>query len=182
MGPGREVWYLSGPNGDTMDALTAIASRHSTRSFTHQPVSREQLEAIVDAGRHAPTARNDQPWQFVVVAEAATRKRLAELTEGGGAFLADAPACIAVFCKEGKYFLEDGCNAATSMLIAATALGLQSCWVAGDKKPYANAVQTLLFAPEGMRLVALLAIGHATDGGSPTPKRPLADVLRWERF
>lgn len=165
-----------------MDALTAIASRHSTRSFKPDPVSREQLEAIVDAGRHAPTARNEQPWHFVVVAEAAARKRIAELTEGGGGFIAEAPACIAVFCKESKYFLEDGCIAAQTMLIAATALGLQSCWVAGDKKPYAPAIANLLFAPPQMKLVALLAIGHGTGADQPNTKRPLGEVLHWERF
>jgi nitroreductase len=68
------------------------------------------------------------------------------------------------------------------MLIAATALGLQSCWVAGDKKPYAKAVGTLLFAPEGVRLVCLLAIGHGSGGGQPPARRPLAEVLHWERF
>jgi len=165
-----------------MDALTAIASRHSTRSFTSKPVSREQLEAVVDAGRHAPTARNEQTWQFVVVAEASARKRIAELTGDGGAFIAEAPACIAVFCKEGKYYLEDGCTAAQNMLIAATALGLQSCWVAGDKKPYADAVRTLLFGPENMKLVTLLAVGYGNGAGPTTVKRPLADVIRWERF
>jgi len=165
-----------------MDALTAIASRHSTRSFKHDPVSREQLETIVNAGRHAPTARDEQPWQFVMVSESTARKRLAELTEGHDPFIADAPVCIAVFCKAGKYFLEDGCAAAENMLIAATALGLQSCWVAGDKKPYAEAVGTLLFAPENMRLVALLVIGHGTAGGQPSARRPLAEVLHWERF
>lgn len=165
-----------------MDALTAIASRHSTRSFKHDPVSRDQLEAIVNAGRHAPTARGEQPWHFVVVAEAASRKRIAELTEDGGRFIADAPACIAVFCKDGKYFLEDGCTAAENMLVAATALGLQSCWVAGDKKPYAPAISTLLFAPQQLRLVCLLAIGHGTTGGQPPARRPISDVLHWERF
>ena len=163
-----------------MDALTAIASRHSTRSFKPDPVSREQLETLVDAGRHAPTARNEQPWHFVVVADAATRKRLAELT--GQTFLAEAPACIAVLCKDGKYFLEDGCVAAQNVLIAATALGLQSCWVAGDKKPYAPAVSTLLFAPEGHRLVTLLAIGHGTGTAQPRARRALSEVLHWERF
>lgn len=165
-----------------MDALIAIASRHSTRSFTHEPVSREQLEAILDAGRHAPSARDEQPWQFVVVAEAAARKRIAELTETSGGFVADAPVCIAVFCKDGKYFLEDGCAAAQNMLVAATALGLQSCWVAGDKKPYAQAVATLLFAPANLRLVALLVVGHGTHAGAPTAKRPLKEVAHWERF
>lgn len=165
-----------------MDALTAIASRHSTRSFTHQPVSREQLEAIVNAGRHGPSARGDWPWHFVVVTKADTRKRLAELTENGGPFIADAPACIAVFCKDTKYFLEDGCIAAENMLIAATALGLQSCWVAGDKKPYALAVNTLLFAPDKYRLVCLLPIGYAAAAGQPAARPALADVLHWERF
>ena len=165
-----------------MDALTAIATRHSTRSFKPDPVSREQLESIVNAGRQAPSARNEQPWQFVAVADASTRKRLAELAEGGGAFLAQAPACIAVFCKDSKYFVEDGCIAAQNMLIAATALGLQSCWCAGDKKPYAEAVGTLLFAPQGHRLVAMLAIGHGAGSDPTPPKRPLAEVLHWERF
>lgn len=165
-----------------MDALVAIASRHSTRSFTSEPVTREQLTTIVDAGRHAPSARNERGCQFVVIAEAAARKRIAELTEGGGSFIGEAPACIAVFSKSGKYYVEDGCAATENMLLAATALGLQSCWVAGDKKPYAGAVGTLLFAPASHKLVALLAIGHGTSAGQPATRPALADVLRWERF
>lgn len=165
-----------------MDALTAIATRHSTRTFTAEPMTREQLETIVNAGRFAPSARGDAPWTFVTVTEAATRKRLAELTEGGGAFIAEAPACVAVFCKPTKYYIEDGCLAAQNMLIAATALGIQSCWVAGDKKPYAGAIGNLLFAPADHKLVALLVFGHGASAGQPAPKPVLGDVLRWERF
>ena len=165
-----------------MDALTAIATRHSTRSFTSKPLSRADLESIVNAGRAAPSARNEQPWEFVVVADAATRRRIAELTEGGGSFIAEAPACIAIFSKPTKYYLEDGCLAAGTMLVAAAALGIQSCWVAGDKKPYADAIKTLLFAPDDYKLVSMIALGYSDAQPQISTKRPLNEVLHWERF
>lgn len=164
-----------------MDALTAITKRHSTRAFTAEPIPRELLEKIVDAGRLAPTARNEQPWEFVVVTDAAMRRRLAEVTDYGS-FLADAAACVAVFCREAKYFLEDGCLAAANMLLAATALGLQSCWVAGDKKAYCEAVAEALGVPPGYRLVSLLAIGHGRGEQPRAPERSLAEVAHWERW
>ena len=74
-----------------MEALKAIAERHSTRDYGLKPVAKEVLEQIVDAGRRAATARNKQPWEFVVVTDAAARRKLAELAEYGK-FIAEAPA------------------------------------------------------------------------------------------
>jgi len=75
--------------------------------------------------------------------------------------------------------------------LAAHALGLGACWVAGDKKPYAPKIAGLLGAPpstggrtgpEGIRLVALVALGWP-EGKLPTPpKRTLPEVLHWEKF
>ena len=164
-----------------MDALSAIANRHSTRAYTNKPVEKGVLEKIVDAGRRAATARNIQPWEFVVVTDAETRGKLAELAEYGK-FIVQSPACIVVFCKETKYYLEDGCAATQNMLVAATALGVQSCWVAGDKKPYAGAIAEVLKVPAGHKLIALIAIGYAESAGKPTPKRALSEVIHWEKF
>ncbi len=164
-----------------LDTLAAIAARHSTRVYSSDPLSREELERIVDAARRAPSANNVQPWEFVVVTGAETRKQIAALAQYGK-FIADAPACVAVFCKDVKYFLEDGAAATENLLVAATALGVQSCWVAGDKKDYAPAIAKLLGVPEGHRLVALIALGHASRTEVPTPKRELSSVLHWERF
>ena len=164
-----------------MDTLTAIAQRHSTRAFTSKPVAQPLLEQIVDAGRRAPTARNEQPWQFVVVTDATMRKRLAQLADYGR-FIADAGACVAVFCSDTKYYLEDGCAATENILLAATALGVQSCWVAGDKKAYAPRVAELLGVPAGYKLVALLALGYAASPGQAPAKRRLDEVLHWETF
>ncbi len=164
-----------------MEALEALLGRRSVRAYdTARPVTRGQIETIVDCGRLAATARNVQPWEFVVVTDPSVRARLAALATNGP-FISDAPVCIAVVCEDGPYYLEDGCAATQNLLVAAQALGLASCWVAGDKKPYAGAVTELLGAPRGHRLVSLVAVGYALSVPSPK-KRPLPEVLHWERF
>jgi len=164
-----------------MDLFEAIRHRRSVRRFTSQAVPKELLEQLIDAGRVAPTARNEQPWEFVVVTDPQMRKTIAQTTDYGP-FIADAPACIVVLCKQTKYYLEDGCAATENILLAATGLGLGACWVAGDKKPYAGKIASMLGAPGNMKLVSLIAVGYPADAGGPTPKRPLQDVLHWERF
>jgi nitroreductase len=164
-----------------MDALTAIATRRSVRKFISKPVPQEILESIVDAGRLAPTARNEQPWEFIVITDRGTLKKIGEATDTGK-FIVDAGACIAVICRDTKYYLEDGCAATENILIAATALGVQSCWVAGDKKPHCQNVLALLNVPPQYNLVSLLALGY-TDGEIKTYiKRTLDRVLHWEKF
>jgi len=163
-----------------MEALVALTSRRSVRKYKPDPVARALLERIVDAGRLAPTARNVQPWEFIVVTDAAARRRLADISEFGK-FIADAPACIIVLSRPTKYFLEDGSAATTNILNAAAALGLGSCWVAGDKKPYAADVLAACGAPTDMQLISLIAIGYAQEIPAPA-KRPLSEVLHWERF
>jgi nitroreductase len=164
-----------------MDALEAIAKRYSCRQYGVKAVPRELVEQVVDAGRTAATARNVQPWEFVVVTDEAMRRRLADVCDYGK-FIAQAPVCIVVFCEEGKYYLEDGCAATENMLIAATALGLGSCWVAGDKKAYAGLIGEMLGAPATHKLVSLVALGYPLTESGPTPKRPLGEVAHWENY
>ncbi|OPZ86867.1 MAG: FMN reductase (NADPH) [bacterium ADurb.Bin429] len=163
-----------------MDALTALRARRSIRRYTDRAVAREDLETLVDCARLAATARNEQPWEFVVVTDAAMRAQLAEICEYGK-FFTQAPVVIVVLCHETKYYLEDGAAATQNLLVAAAALGLGTCWVAGDKKPYADTVRALLGAPEGYRVVSHIAVGYAAETPAPA-KRPLRDVLHWERY
>lgn len=172
---------MGGGLDGSMDTLKAIAERHSSRSFQNREVPRDMLEKIVDAGRLAATARNQQPWEFIVVTDAALRRSIAEVTEYGK-HIAEAPACVAVFCRESKYYLEDGSAATQNMLVTAASLGVQSCWVAGDKKPYVEEVSRLLRVPAGFRLVSLIALGYEKTASLRVPKRALAEVLHWERF
>ena len=164
-----------------MDALDALKRRRSARHYQSTAVPRDVVREIVDAGRLAPTANNIQPWEFVIVQDAKIRKAIADLTDYGK-FIAEAPVCIAVFCKSTKYALEDGSAATQNLRVAATALGLGSCWVAGDKKQYASALRDLLGVPEGYRLISLVSIGLSAKPTPSLAKRPLEDVIHWERF
>jgi len=163
-----------------MDCIEALKTRRSIRAYSGEPVSRETIEDIVDCGRLAATANNAQPWEFVVVTERAALTAIGHAAEYGG-FIAQAAFCVIVFCKDSKYYLEDGANASQNMLVAARAHGLGGCWVAGDKKPHAVKIAAMLGAPAGYKLVSLLSFGHTSE----TPKkqkRPLAEVLHWEKF
>ncbi len=163
-----------------MTAIETLKTRRSVRVFQNKPVPREIIEDIVDCGHLAASAINIQPWEFVAVADAAMRRRIAEATDHGK-FIADAPVCIVVLCRDSKYYLEDGSAATQNMLVAARAHGLGSCWVAGDKKPYAPDIAKMVGAPDGFRLVSLIPMGYPAEDDKK-PKRPLADVLHWEKY
>ena len=164
-----------------MDVFEAIAQRKSVRRYADKPISKADLKVIVDAGRRAPTARNEQPWEFVVITDHDRLQSIGATTDYGQ-FIANAVACILVFCKDTKYYLEDGSAAVENMLLAATGLGIASCWVAGDKKVYAKDIETLVKAPDAIKLVAMIPLGYPTKTHSEHPKRPLDEVMHWESF
>ncbi len=165
-----------------MDAMDALRGRRSIRSYSTEPVEWEKVEAAVDAARLAATGRGVEPWEFVVVTDARVRGQIAALCDYGK-YLAQAPVCIVVLCRDTKYYLEDGSAATQNLMVAAFAQGLGSCWVAGDKKPYAKKIVRLVGAPEQYKLVSTVALGYPADNHPPRRvKRSLQDVLHREKF
>jgi len=164
-----------------MQTLEAIKKRRSIRTFTSQTVPRNLVEELIDCARLAPSARNVQPWEFIVITDKGILQELGSLGQNGG-FIKDSGCCIAVFCKDTKYYLEDGCAATENVLIAAADLGLSSCWVAGDKKPYCDKVKELLGVPVDLKLISLIPLGYSSVEPSVLPKRLLQDVLHWEKL
>ncbi|MBU1864467.1 MAG: nitroreductase family protein [Candidatus Omnitrophica bacterium] len=166
-----------------MDLRNSIQKRRSIRTYQSKPIPQEVLEEIIDAARFAPTARAVEPWEFVIVRKP---ERLTEIAHHAvnGKFIAEAAACIAVFCKDTKYYLEDGCAAVENMLLAATSLGVGTCWVAGDKKDYCSDISALLLAPHECKLVALISCGYPQSPKEfrSIKRRAVADILHWEEF
>lgn len=164
-----------------MDTFDAFKNRISVREYGERPVEKEKLEKIVDAGRLAPTARGEQPWEFVVVTGREKLKELADITDHGK-FMAGATAAIVIFCKDTKYYLEDGCAATENILLAATAQGIASCWIAGDKKEYGSKIAKALNVPQSFKLISILSLGYPKTNPDPHQKRPLKEVIHWEEF
>lgn len=172
------------PWGVFMLVQEAIAQRRSVREFQNKEIPRVDLIKIVDAGRLAPTAKNIQPWEFIVVIEQGRKEEIARITEPNGAFIAGCAASIIVVCEDTKYYLEDGSAACENILIQAAALKIGSCWVAGDKKPYAQDVLALFGVSDKYKLVAIIALGYPKNpkADKAINKRKLQEVLHWEKF
>ncbi len=161
-----------------MDALEAIRRRRSVRRYTGDPIPREDLEKIVDAGRLAASGNNRQPWDFIVVTDRAMIDRL----KVAAGWMDKAGAIIAVVLDpSSRWWLEDGSAAVENMLIASTALGYGSCWLEGYTLPREEEFKALLGVPEGKRLLTLVPLGVPAEW--PTvEKKPLEAVIHWEKY
>jgi nitroreductase len=164
-----------------VEFFEAVSKRRSIRDFETRPVEKAEIERIVDVARQAPTARNVQPWVFVAVTDVRQLKKIGTIASPNGALIIKAPLCLAVFCEDTKYYLEDGCAATTQALLAVAALGLGACWVAGDKNEYAETIREILGVPGTHKLVSLIAIGYPKESPHPS-KKGLKDVLHREKF
>lgn len=164
-----------------METQLALSKRRSIRQFSTDAIPKNLIEKIIDAARAAPTARNMQPWEFIAVAKKEVLKKIGSLSDNGK-FITGCACCIVVFSRDTKYYLEDGCAATENILIAASDLGIGSCWVAGDKKPYCQEINNLLCVPTRFKLVSLVALGYSKENPACPEKKPLKSILHWEQF
>ena len=165
--------------------VTIIKSRRSIRKYRDTPVPAEVIRDALECARQAPTARNEQPWLIGTVQDRETLNTVASLADNGR-FIAGAPVCFAVFAEKAqKYYLEDGCAATMQLILGLWSHGVGSCWVAGDKKGYADDVRRLLGVPERYTLVSMVPAGYPADmpaGEILVKKKDLPEITFSERY
>lgn len=179
----------------TNDVLKTIRGRRSVLRFEPKPVTDDELAAILEAGRWAPSFANSQPWTFVVVREENTKRELGELVERiafahrgqfamSGKGTGDAPVVIAVVVdpvKDPQHWVEAGAVATQNMALMAHSLGLASYWAGLGGKSEAEA-RRVLGIPKGLRVAALLPIGRPAYAPKEAERTPLAQIVRHDRF
>ncbi len=167
-----------------MDAIECLKKRRSVRSFTDKEISKEILKEIIDCARLAPSARNDQKWEFVVITDKKMLTKVASLAEYGR-FIKDAAACVLICCdKDYKYKLEDCCAATENILLAARAYSIGSCWVAGYGKEYVVQLAKEIGLHEDVEIISTIGLGYTEkiDSVKGPSKRELKEVLHWEKY
>lgn len=161
-----------------MDALEAIRRRRSVRKYTGESIQRKDLEKIVDAGRLAASGSNQQPWDFIVI----TNRTMINQLKVASQWMEKAGAIIAVVMDpSSRWWVEDGAAAIENMLIASTALGYGSCWLEGYTLPREEEFKVLLGIPKTKKLLTLIPIGVPVEWPKKE-KKPLAEVLHWEKY
>jgi nitroreductase len=167
-----------------MDVFEAVQQRSSIRAYEDKPVPREKLERILEAGRLAPSARNAEPWHFIVVTAPEKRKTL---SKGRFAkFVEQAPVVI-VACGDKKaspdWYAIDVALAVENMVLTAVSEGLSTCCVGSfDEKEVHAAVD----APENFEVLLLLPMGYSKDkldiSSKLRSRKTLTDVTSQETY
>jgi len=161
-----------------MDALEAIRRRRSVRKYTGESILRKDLEKIVDAGRLAASGSNQQPWDFIVITDRTMINQLKVASQ----WMEKAGAIIAVVMDpSSRWWVEDGAAAIENILIASTALGYGSCWLEGYTLPREEEFEVLIGIPKTKKLLTLIPIGVPVEWPKKE-KKPLAEVLHWEKY
>jgi nitroreductase len=164
-----------------MDFFECIASRRSVRSYRPDPVEEGKLDRVLEAARLAPTACNNQPFRVVVARTAGRQAELKRIYAKD--WFAAAPIVLLVCSvpgsawsrKDGKGYADvDAAIVMDHIVLAATALGLGTCWVgAFDPK----AAREVLALDAGWEPLAFTPLGYAAEHPEPRPRKPLEELL-----
>lgn len=158
-----------------MDAMEAILSRRSIRHYTDDPVPEALVQQLLRAAMAAPSASNQQPWQFIVVDE---RRVLNDFMKFHpySSMLAEAKAAILVCGDTNRetfpgYWVED-CSAATqNILLAAHALGLGAVWLGiYPREERVQQTKTLFKLPGHVIPLGMISIGFPAETKPPSKR------------
>jgi len=159
-----------------MDILEVIKTRRSIRKYKPDPVSEEEINKILEAGRWAPSADDSQPWHFIVLRSQEARKELAGALVWGR-FLSQAPLGIAVVVspRASSHPAEDGAAATQNMLLEAHSMGLGACWIGTYGGTSEAGAKKVLNIPENERLLSVIAIGRPAESPQKV-RRELSEI------
>ncbi|MBA7485532.1 MAG: nitroreductase [Firmicutes bacterium] len=169
-----------------MEVREAIEKRRSVRVYEDRPIPEEKLKRVLEAARLAPSASNQQPWNFVVVQDVESRKKLGRAA-GDQSFVGEAPVVIAAVALRTDHIMMCGVHsypvdlaiAVDHITLAAVEEGLGSCWIGAFSQAE---VKRILNIPKQYMVVALLPIGYPAETGGLKSRKPLETIVSYETF
>ncbi|MEO0080945.1 MAG: nitroreductase family protein [candidate division WOR-3 bacterium] len=171
-----------------MDFYEVVRHRLSVRGYKPDPVPEEVLTRILEAGRLAPSAKNIQPWKFIVVRDPKVRQELVPACRGQQ-FVGEAPVVICGCALEqeawhgmGGYWSAaavDVTIALEHMILAAAAEGLGTCWIGAFIEAE---VRRVLAIPEDVKPIALTPLGYPASEPRPRPRKPISEIVCYDRY
>ena len=179
-----------------MDVFEAIKTRRSIRAYKPDPVSEDDLNAVLEAGRQAPSWANTQCWRFVVVKDKEMKARLANTlpqTNGARVGMEQAPLVIVacavlgragykkgeVMSDKGDWFMFDTALAMHNIVLAAHSLGLGTVYIGLFD---AKAAAAILDLPEGVVAVAMTPLGYPMAEGKVTTRLDMSEVVFLDKY
>jgi nitroreductase len=164
-----------------MEVFDAVRTMLAVRSYLETPVPQKLVRQIVEAGRLTGSAKNAQPWHFIVIENRDTLRQIGALARTGP-YVAQAPLAIAVAIEKTPFAVSDASRAIEAMLLTAWSDGVGANWVGFVGS--VDTVKPLLGIPEALDVLAVLAFGYpaATVGRGKKKRKTLAEVVHREQF
>ena len=169
-----------------MEYSELIAARYSVRAYRPDPVEDEKLQVVLEAARLAPTTANRQPIQFIVIHTAGRERELNRIYQKE--WFSKAPIVICACAvpsqawsrMDNKNYSEvDVTIAMDHLVLAATDLGLGTCWIAAFDPAAAREVLGL---PNGVEPIAFTPLGYPADQPKPKKRKALSELMRYEHW
>jgi nitroreductase len=165
-----------------MEFYEVISKRRSIRAYKKDPVDDSKLGRILNAARLAPTAANKQPFSLIVVKDEETKLKLKDAYSQEWFFTAPVIVCACALPddawkrNDGKGYVDvDVAIAMDHLILAASAEGLGTCWIAAFKP---EVVREVLNIPDNMEPLVLTPLGYPETIPEPTFRKPLEEIVR----
>jgi nitroreductase len=169
-----------------MNFLDLIEKRYSVRSYKPNDVDDTKLQQLLDAARLAPTASNRQPFKLIVIHTAGREMELRRIYDKDWFVQAPLIICIcgtpnqAWIRRDQKNYCDvDVAIAMDHLILAATELGLGTCWIAAFDPVAARAVLGL---PDEVEPIAFTPIGYPNDQPRPKRRKDLTELILYDRW
>ena len=174
--------------------LDILKSRRSTRRFKPDLVSDEDLNAVLEAARWAPSGENLQPWKFIVIKNKETMEAIVDILpyKKFQAFLRNGPVliCIVVNSRKSKWIVLDGALCVQNLMLEAWARGLGTCfsaWYPTVPAKIEEQVKDLLNIPKNWIIITFTPLGYPVDEPErafrlPASRKPLDELICYEKF
>lgn len=164
--------------------LSLARNRQGIRLFQDRPVPVDKIECALEAARYAPSAKEAQPWRFVVLQDALTRHKVAQAAFNHP-LARSAPVLILCCARVHSHVSGNGrvsypvdvSAAAQSLSLAAADLGLGVGWITGFRE---RDVKELTAVPLDVPIVAILALGYPASFQPLVERLPESQVVSWE--
>lgn len=165
-----------------MEVYQCIRSRITVRDFKPDPIPNNVVKKMLRSARWAPSARNRQPWHFIVITDRSTLEQIGTIASSGS-FIGQAPLAIAVVMDHANRPELDAGRALQQMELAAWSEGIGGC-TAGVRGEENSQVKELLAVPDDLELVTVMAFGYPTDTAKAGGKRrkQLSEIAHSQRF
>jgi nitroreductase len=169
-----------------MEFAELIQKRYSVRNYQSKPVEDEKLDKVLEAARLAPTAHNYQPFKLIVVETCGNEENLKRIYDRK--FFVEAPIviCACTLLDEG-WTRDDGKNyaevdttiAMDHLILAATELGLGTCWIG---KFDLKAAREVLNVPDNVLPLVFTTLGYPNDTPRPKKRKSMDDIVLHEKW